>query len=365
MTYRIVIAGGGTGGHIFPGIAVAKALSEKIKLSEIIFAIGNKPIEKEILAPYGYKTVSFKIEGIKGKNPYKMAKSLFMIPKSLFQAASFLKEFSPNVVLGVGGYSSGPVCLAAKLMGIATAIHEQNSYPGLTNRILNKVVDKIFISFEESKRFFCHKKTILTGNPVRETFFDNPESDSYRNDVFTIFVSGGSQGSTAINNIIITASCLLKEQGLTFKIIHQAGQNDYERISALYKEKGIDAIVFPFIDDIKKIYAQADVVIARAGASTIFELAAMGKPSILIPFPYAANDHQTENARSMASCGGAFIIPQSNADKHNISTIIQNLIADKDTLKRMGDSAKTLAKPDAAEHITDELIELGRGKKAI
>jgi len=363
MTYRVVIAGGGTGGHLFPGIAVARALSEKIKLSEIIFAIGSRPIEKEILAPYGYKTVSFKIEGIKGKNPYKVAKALFTIPGSIFQASSFLKDFSPNVVLGVGGYSSGPVCLTAKLMGIATAIHEQNSYPGLTNRILNKVADKIFISFEGSKRFFCHKKTVLTGNPVRETFFDHLESDSHSSDIFTIFVSGGSQGSAAINNIVIAASYLLKEQGLTFKIIHQSGQNDYERIRAFYKDKEINATVFPFINDIKNIYAQADVVIARAGASTIFELAAMGKPSILIPFPYAANDHQTENARSMASCGGAFIIPQSDANKHNISAIIQNLIADKDTLKRMGDSAKTLAKPNAAEHIIDELIELSRGKK--
>ena len=363
MTYKVVIAGGGTGGHLFPGIAVANALSERIKLSEIVFAIGNKPIEEEILAPYGYKTVSFKIEGIKGKNPYRVIKALFMIPGSLWQAAFFLKNFKPDVVLGVGGYSSGPVCLAAKLMGIATAIHEQNSYPGLTNRILNKFVDRIFISFEESKKFFCRKKTTLTGNPIRKTFFDPSESVFYKNDIFTIFASGGSQGSTAINDIIIAASCLLKEQGVIFKIIHQSGQSDYERVSALYKDKEIDATVFPFIDDIKTMYAQANIVIARAGASTIFELAAMGKPSILIPFPYAANDHQTENARSIASCGGAFIIPQSNADKHNISNIIKNLIADKDTLKIMGDSAKKLAKPDAAEHIIDELIELSRGKK--
>ena len=363
MTYKVVIAGGGTGGHLFPGIAVANALSERIKLSEIVFAIGNKPIEKEILTPYGYKTVSFKIEGIKGKNPYKMTKAFFIIPGSLLQAAFFLKDFRPDVVLGVGGYSSGHVCLAATLMGIATAIHEQNSYPGLTNRILNKVVDKIFISFEESKNFFCHKKTILTGNPIRKTFFDNFESDSHVNDIFTIFVSGGSQGSAAINDIIVAASCLLKEQGLNFKIIHQSGQNDYERISALYKDKEIDAAVFPFINDIKEMYEQADIIIARAGASTIFELAAMGKPSVLIPFPYAANDHQTANARSIASCGGAFIIPQADADKHSISTIIKNLMEDKDTLKRMGHSAKILAKPDAAGHIADELIELSRGKK--
>ena len=363
MTFRVVIAGGGTGGHLFPGIAIAKTLSEKIKSSEIAFAIGNKPIEKEILAPYGYKTVSFKIEGIKGKNPYNIAKALFMIPATLCQAVSFLKNFKPNVVLGMGGYSSGPVCLVAKLMGIATAIHEQNSYPGLTNRILSKVVDKIFISFKESKKFFCHKKTVLTGNPIRKTFFDHFESDYYKNDLFTIFVSGGSQGSTAINDIVTAAACLLKEQGLAFRIIHQSGQNDYEKINVFYKDKNIDATVLPFINDIKEVYEQADIVIARAGASTIFELAAMGKPSILIPLPHAANDHQTENARSIHSCGGAFVLSQSNADKYNISAIIKNLIADKDTLKRMGDSAMTLAKPDAAEQITDGLIELSGDKQ--
>ena len=302
--FRLVIAGGGTGGHLFPGIAVARALKTRMQDAKVLFVVGRRRMETDILSRTGFEAVSVDVEGIKGRGWKKGLPVVFKLPKSIFQSTSIIRRFSPSVALGVGGYSAGPFCTAAKWMGIPTAIHEQNSYPGVTNRLLSKIVDRIFISFEESRSSFKRKEAILTGNPVRQELFlarpTRPEED----DTFTVLVVGGSQGAQAINRIFVEALHCLWESGRKMAVIHQTGTMDYERVVEDYRTRGLEGEISPFIADMATAYSRADMVVSRAGASTIFELAALGKPSILIPYPYATNRHQEINAGALVRKGG-------------------------------------------------------------
>ena len=261
------------------------------------------------------KTVSIDVEGIKGRGWKKGMPVLMKLPKSILQSASIIRRFSPSFALGVGGYSAGPFCLAAKLLGIPTAIHEQNSYPGVTNRLLSKFVDRIFISFEESRPYFKKKIPILTGNPVRRELFLSQVNKPEDGDEFTVLVVGGSQGAKAINEAFVEALMLLNSRGNMIEVIHQTGKGDHSRVVEEYRVRGLKGEVVPFIRDMGSAYSRADIVVGRAGATTIFELAALGKPSILIPYPHATNNHQEINAGVLVRAGGAEMISQEGPER--------------------------------------------------
>jgi UDP-N-acetylglucosamine--N-acetylmuramyl-(pentapeptide) pyrophosphoryl-undecaprenol N-acetylglucosamine transferase len=355
---KLIIAGGGTGGHIFPGLAVGKEILKRHPSSEIIFVTGDKKIEGDILKDAGIKRVSITVEGIKGRGLIKRIRAAIKLPYGLFQSLSIIKRFSPDMVLGVGGYSAGPVCLAAWMMGVKTAIHEQNSYPGVTNRLLSRIADRVFVSFRDSGKYFPRDKVRVTGNPIREQFLTGSNVGKGPAERFTILVTGGSQGASAINMIFIMALKKLKEKGLNPLVIHQTGQAGFEEAVQNYRENGLEGDIKPFIQDMSAAYGKADIVIGRAGAGTVFELAVLGKPSILIPFPQAADDHQTSNARMLSDAGGAIMIPQDELDADRLADVLAGFMEDRTALQKMAEHALRTARPNAAKEIADQMEEL-------
>ncbi|MBU0736041.1 MAG: undecaprenyldiphospho-muramoylpentapeptide beta-N-acetylglucosaminyltransferase [Proteobacteria bacterium] len=355
--FRLIIAGGGTGGHLFPGIAVARELKTRVENAEVLFVVGRKKMEADILSHYGFRALPIDVEGMKGRGLKKGMAVFIKLPKSIVQSVSIIRQFSPWVALGVGGYSAGPFCVAAKFMGIPTAIHEQNSYPGVTNRLLSKFVDRVFISFEESRPHFLRKKPLLTGNPVRrELFLSRPNAE--KPDRFTVLVVGGSQGAKAINEIFVEALASLTNRGKKIEVIHQAGKGDYERVIEDYRARGLRGDIFPFIRDMGAAYNRADIVVSRAGATTIFELAALGKPSILIPYPYATNRHQEINAGSLVRAGGAEMILQKDLTGEVMARTLIRYMDNHPALKKMGENAHKIRRPNSAGVIVDQMIEM-------
>lgn len=355
---RIVVAGGGTGGHLFPGLATAREISRRRPDADILFITGARRMESQILDRSGFRQASIDVEGLKGKNIRKAAATLLGLPRGYRQARRLLKSFSPSVVFGVGGYSSGPVCLAARRMHIPSAVHEQNSYPGLTNRILGRLVDRIFISFEESRSRFPREKTVFTGNPVREEIIAAGGEAAAKEGPLNLLVVGGSQGAAAVSTAVVDALEVLRDQGRSVRVVHQTGTADYPRVLKLYTEKGLLGSVSPFIDDMAEAYSRSDLVIARAGAGTISELAVLGKPSILIPFPFAANDHQTTNAKALSDAGGADLLPQSDLNGRRLAELVSRYDDDREALRRLGLRAREKAAPGAARAIVDGLEAL-------
>ena len=326
--------------------------------SEVIFVTGGRKIESDILKGAGFDQVSISVEGLKGKGWGKALKGVFKLPLGFYQAVSIIRRFSPDLVLGVGGYSSGPVCLGARMMGVPTAIHEQNSFPGITNRLLSRIVDRVFISFKESRGNFPGGLLFFTGDPVREEFTDPKGLPPRDEKIFTILVTGGSQGAVAINKIFVSALEILKARGKEPRVIHHAGSHDFDRVLREYREKGLHGDVRPFIQDMVWAYHQADIFIGRAGAGTIFELALMGKPSILIPYPYAANRHQDTNAKTLSGIGGAVMIHQDKLTGEGLAEMLMGFMDDREALKKMGEKARRAGKPDAARVIVDRLEEM-------
>ncbi|MFW6114741.1 MAG: undecaprenyldiphospho-muramoylpentapeptide beta-N-acetylglucosaminyltransferase [Thermodesulfobacteriota bacterium] len=357
-TYRVIIAGGGTGGHLFPGIAIANEFRKRFENIEILFVVGKKRMEAEIISRAGYSVRSIDVEGMLGKGIVRGMKALSKLVVSSFQSFGILHRFKPHLAVGVGGYSSGPLCLMAWVYGIPAAIHEQNSYPGLTNRLLSAFVKKIFISFEQSGKYFKGKPTVFTGNPVREDLRGIKPPARKNHGRFVILVMGGSQGAHAINRAVVDALKELKGEGFFPAAIHQTWNIDLETGLEGYRRHGIEGEVKPFIGDMASAYAMADLVICRAGATTIAELAALGKPSILIPFPHATHDHQTMNANSLVRAGAADLILQKDLTGSVLAEKIKEYMLNADELEKMSSRAFKAGRPLAAELIVDHLIEL-------
>ena len=362
--FRCIIAGGGTGGHLFPGIAVAHELGNRFENPMVRFVTGRGRMESVILARHGYPVQAIDVEGIKGRGWRKGLNVTSRLPRSFLQSAGIVRRFAPQVVLGVGGYSSGPFCLVSKWMSVPTAIHEQNTFPGLTNRLLCRFVDRVFISFGESRAHFPGGVIVLTGNPVREDILQGREIGRPRGPWFTILVMGGSQGASAINVAFVEGLEILHREGRPLKVIHQAGERDYARVEEDYQRRGLKGEIHPFIQDMAKAYGEADLVIGRAGATTLFELTALGKPSILIPYPHAANQHQEKNARSLVSAGGAEMIDQKDLTGQVLAAAIVKYMDHPADLARMGERAKRMAQPHAAKMIVDQLVEMAVAKGA-
>jgi UDP-N-acetylglucosamine--N-acetylmuramyl-(pentapeptide) pyrophosphoryl-undecaprenol N-acetylglucosamine transferase len=356
----MMVAGGGTGGHLFPGVAVAQEIGRRFKGAEVLFVTGKRKMESEVLRKAGFRQTSIAVEGMKGKGLLKGAWVALKLPWSLLESLWAIRGFAPHLVLGVGGYSAGPVCLAARVMGVPSAIHEQNSFPGVTNRLLCRVVNRVFISFEGSRKHFSGGSIHLTGNPIRAEFVTSETRIERNGKPFTVAVVGGSQGARAINEAFVEALALLKKRSRPCRAIHQTGELDYERTAALYKEKGLEAEVKPFIQDMAGVYREADLVVSRAGAGAVFEMAAMGKPSLLIPYPFAANRHQEANAQFLVEAGAAEMILQENLTGEALADRLAKFMEDRAALEKMGQAAKSVSKPDAAQRIADLLLEMVR-----
>lgn len=354
---RIIVAGGGTGGHLFPGIAVAEELRSRANV-QVLFVGTNKKINVEALHRYRFPLKTIQAEGIKGRGLVGAVRALVMIPLAIFQTLAILRDFRPHLILGVGGYVSGPVTLGAWLMRIKTAIQEQNSIPGLTNRILGRIVDRIFISYPETRKYFPGQKTVLTGNPVRKDLFNSMARGKETSDLFTVLVLGGSQGAHRVNEVIASALDHLEDFKEKLYFIHQTGEADETWVQGAYHRAGFKAAVSAFIDDMGGAYRQAGLVVCRAGASTLAELTAFGKPSFLIPYPYAANNHQEVNALSLEKAGAAKVFRQASLKPENLAKEIKSLYADQSALKNMAGRSLARGKANATALITEECLKM-------
>jgi len=350
---KLVIAGGGTGGHLFPGVAIAEELRAREPDASITFVGTKRGIEARVLPELGWPLELIEVSGLKTVGALGAVRGMARLPRALLQARRLLKKLAPDAVTGVGGYASGPIVLMARLAGIPTAVCEQNSIPGLTNKLLGRVARKVFLSFDESKRFFRPAKVIMSGNPVRRELArkllgESPASDS----LVHVLVVGGSQGAVAVNEL---ASQALIELARDTKvaIVHQTGERDRDATAKRYADAGIAADVHAFITDMASAYLRADVVVGRAGATTVAELAIAGKPAVFIPYPSAADNHQEINAREMAERGGALMLRQAGLTASTLADALRPILVEPERRAKMAAAMRGFAKPAAAATVVD------------
>jgi len=356
---RLVLTTGGTGGHIFPALAVAESVRAACPDCKILFVGGERGPEGVWVRKAGIDFVALPAQGVVGRG-LKSVSTAWWLGRSLFKAWKLLRGFRPDVVLGLGGYAGFSCTLAATLMGIPSAIHEQNSVPGVTNRVLAKRVNKVMVSFQGMDApAFSSPAAVLTGNPVRAEI--RKLRDERRLQGRNVLIVGGSQGASALNKFVVRELDGLKH--LNLGIWHQTGKDDYESVSAAYAEKYPSARVEPFIDDMHSAYNFADLVICRAGATTIAELTAAGKPSILVPFPYATHDHQLVNARFLEKAGAALVFQQRQLEELNLAGALGDLFQMPEALARMSRAARDMGIPDAGERVVAELQALASTQK--
>ncbi|HSK70124.1 MAG TPA: undecaprenyldiphospho-muramoylpentapeptide beta-N-acetylglucosaminyltransferase [Pyrinomonadaceae bacterium] len=358
---RVLIAAGGTGGHIYPGIAVAKEIMRRDAESEVLFVGTARGLETKIVPEAGFQLSLINSAGLKNVGFLGKLKGLAILPKSFLEARQIIKDFKPDVVVGAGGYVSGPVLLMASLMRVPTLVMDSNALPGFTNRRLAPFVTKAALTFEEALPFFG-KKGVVTGNPVRKEFFDIPPKDR-DNDKFCVLIFGGSQGARAINNAMIEALKNLQDFKEKLQITHQTGELDFEKVQNGYAENGWEkADVRRYISDMVSEFARTDLIVSRAGATTCAELAAAGKAAIMIPLPTAADDHQRKNAEALQNAGAARMILQKDLNGESLANEIIDLISSPEKISRMEQAAKKLGKEDAAEVTVNIIEDLARRK---
>jgi len=355
---------GGTGGHIFPALVVAEELrgrgarQERSGMSYVIEFLGTqRPLEARLIPAAGFALRTVKAAGLKGMGGIRGVRNFMLLPRTAVATAGILRDFRPQVVIGVGGYLAGPVMLEAALQNIPTLLIEPNALPGFTNRALAPVVQLAAVGFEQAARFYGEKARV-TGHPVRAAFHAIPPKRHAS--PFNILVVGGSQGSKAINSAMRDGAPLLQCEGGGIEVVHQTGETDYNAVRAAYLEQGVAGRVDAFIDDMPMALAQADLVISRAGATAVAELAAAGRASLLIPFPGAADQHQLANARALERVGAARVILQSELTPERLITEIRDLLGEPAKLTAMEHAAKTLASPDAAGRIADLVEAMAR-----
>ena len=358
---KVLIAAGGTGGHIYPGIAVAKEIMRRDASSEVLFVGTTRGLETRIVPENGFQLSLINSAGLKNVGLVGKLKGLAVLPKSFLEARQLLKEFKPDVVVGAGGYVSGPVLMMASLMRIPTLVMDSNALPGFTNRRLAMFVDKAALTFEEAVPFFG-KKGVVTGNPVRKEFFAISEPESSNKVRLLIF--GGSQGARAINNAMTDALPKLNIIPDSLEITHQTGDADFEKVREVYDRAGWDrADVRRYISDMVSEFAKSDLIICRAGATTCAELAAAGKASIMVPLPTAADDHQRKNAEAMQNAGASRMIMQSDLNGDTLAKEVSDLIASPDAISNMEAAAKKMARSDAAEATVNLIEGLAAGRR--
>jgi len=365
---RVLIAGGGTGGHVYPGVAVAEEVLRRNPSAKVIFVGTERGLEAKILPPLGYPLETITVSRLKGGGLLERVKGLFRLPVGIFQSWRLLRRHRPQVVLGVGGYASGPALLAAWLTRRPTAIQEQNATPGLTNRWLGKLVRIVFLGFAAGARAFSAKKTVFTGNPIRAALAARIAAAAPAAPAagapLTLLVFGGSQGARFLNERVpaTLATYLAAHPDAALTVLHQTGPAEEAATRARYAELGLAdrATVVPFIDDMPTAYGRSDLAVCRAGALTVAELTAAGLPSLLVPFPFAADNHQEANAQVLADAGAARLVRQDAWQDAEVATWLGALAADRAAVTRMADAARGLAKVDAARVLVDRLEEVAR-----
>ena len=354
---RVILAGGGTGGHLFPGLAVAREFQRRDAMTEILFVGTEQGIEFRILPKEGFKLETLTVKGMKGRGLRGLIDALTGVPASLLRSLRIIRKFRPDCIIGLGGYASGPLLLAGKLKGIRCAIMEQNLRPGFTNKLLARVVDRVFTAYGESASYFPGARVVETGNPVRWQKLPQVR----RSEKFSLLIFGGSAGARRINFAAADALKRLADLAGAMRVTHQTGQADYAAIKEGYAALLLEAEVQPFIDKMDEAYAQADLIVCRAGATTVAELTAFGKAAILVPYPYAIYDHQRGNAQALQDRGAADMILDRDLTGEVLAARIRAYFSDRERRARMAGAARALGRPEAAARIVDECYALARG----
>ncbi len=360
---RVMIAGGGTGGHLFPGIALAEEI--RSRGGEVRFVGTKRGIEARVLPEEGWDLDCIEAAGIKGRGALGLLRGLLKLPGAWWQSIGIIRKFRPDLVLGVGGYASGPLVATAAMMRIPTAIMEQNSVPGITNRILGRVVSRVFCSFDDPG-YFPRRRVVLTGNPIRKQLLAALTSDASSTSTAhppRLFVFGGSQGARTLNRTFLAAIPMLLQQLPTLEIWHQTGKADFDEVQAAYAEHGLAqprVRVAAFIREMAEPYRWADLVLCRAGATTVAELSAVGKPAVLVPFPHATDNHQELNAKALCDAGAAVMQRESEWTVDGLSGLLASLLSSPPRLEKMRKAMRSAARPEAATAIYDELVQLVR-----
>ncbi len=359
---RWIVAGGETGGHLYPGIAIAQELKRQVAGADVLFVGHARGLTGDIVKREGFEFKELRMSPLKGVSIRGGIKTTLRLPAACWQSGRIISQFNPQAVLGVGGYSAGPVIVSAALMRRACYLQEQNVYPGLTNRLLTKLVKKIFISYQATTNYFPEQKTLLTGNPVRMEMTKLPIKNealqklNLSPDKFTVLVFGGSQGAQRINRGLLEALPLLEKEKTSIQIVHQTGERDYSEVKAAYGRQEIKAHVVSFIYDMPSAYATADMVICRAGATSLAEITTTAKPALLIPYPHAANDHQRKNAEVLARAKAAQVMSDADVTGAGLAEVIQELMHNREKLAQMSKNSRDLSRPNAARQIVEHIL---------
>jgi len=344
---RAILAGGGTGGHVIPALAIAQEMQKRYG-AEVLFIGTARGIENRLVPAAGFPLRLVQVGALNKVSLKTRVKTLFDLPRAVWDARRILSEFAPDVVIGVGGYASGPAMLAAILKRIPTLAFEPNVVPGFANRVVARMVSAAAVHFQETAKYF--PRAVVTGVPVRDAFF-KIAGTATGNAKPTLLVFGGSQGANAINQAMIQCLPELVKQVPDIHIIHQTGERDYNDAQAAYQKAGSSAEVYPFITDMPAFFARADLILCRSGASTVAEITAAGKPAVFVPFPRAADDHQRVNAQALERAGAAVVAEETRLERVWLADTLAALLADPGRLQRMSQAARKLAHPDAAADI--------------
>jgi UDP-N-acetylglucosamine--N-acetylmuramyl-(pentapeptide) pyrophosphoryl-undecaprenol N-acetylglucosamine transferase len=346
---RAILAGGGTGGHVIPALAIAHELEQRYQ-AEVLFIGTGRGLENRLVPAAGFPLERLEVGALNRVNLATRVKTAFLLPRAIFTAAGILNRFQPDLVIGVGGYASGPAMLAAILKHLPTLAFEPNLVPGFANRVVARFVSAAAVHFDETAEHF--RNAVVTGVPVRPAFFEIPRK-SYSPHSPTLLVFGGSQGARAINQAMVAALAELTRRLPNLHIIHQTGERDYNEVHAAYAGFARSVEVHKFIDNMPSFFARADLVLCRSGASTVAEIAAAGKPAIFVPFPHAADDHQRRNAEAMEQAKAAVVLEETRLDEVWLGDTICALLEDPGRLSRMSDAARRMSHPDAAKEISE------------
>jgi UDP-N-acetylglucosamine--N-acetylmuramyl-(pentapeptide) pyrophosphoryl-undecaprenol N-acetylglucosamine transferase len=354
---RAILAGGGTGGHVIPALAIAQELQKQYR-AEILFIGTARGIENRLVPTAGFPLRLVQVGALKNVSLATRLRTFSDLPRSIWESRRIFRAFRPDAVIGVGGYASGPGMLAAVLMRIPTLVFEPNFVPGFANRAVARFVSAAAVHFEETGKYFPHCE--VTGVPVREAFFQIKSEPP----VPTVLVFGGSQGAHAINQVVMESAAEMLRRTPGLRIIHQTGERDFGEVQAAYAELGGAAEAHRFIDDMPGAFARASLLICRSGASTVAEITAAGKPAVFVPFPRAADDHQKRNAEALERAGAAVMVEEQKLTRETLVETVTSLLADPPKLRKMGEAARRLSHPNAARDIAEMAAKLAAGSSA-
>ncbi|NKB81920.1 MAG: undecaprenyldiphospho-muramoylpentapeptide beta-N-acetylglucosaminyltransferase [Nitrospirales bacterium] len=358
---NVVIAAGGTGGHVYPAVALAEEFCRRDPMTVMTLVRTGKELEDTMLRETAFRLETLSVQGVVGRGRWASLCALLLVPRAIIQAMHLLRSLCADLVIGTGGYISPPVVIAAWLLGIHRVLLEPNAVPGVANRMLGPFAHRTFLSFNAAEPYFNRSKTRVVGTPLRKEFVTGPPEPA-SGDIRTILIIGGSQGARAINTAVIDALAVSRTLCDHVMLIHQTGDEDYERVHAAYAAAGVQATVSRFLVDMSEVLHSADLVISRCGALTLAELAACGKPAILIPFPFAAHRHQEKNARVVEAAGAAIVLTQDELSGPRLVQEIEILMTHPDHVKQMAAQSAALRRTNSAEAMVQECCRLVNGK---